>query len=89
MIVHCKLITLNQGTGDAKFCLHMIVHTFSIYAGGKPLPLRCNPSSSATKRVQPQKSTPKKPTRQGLRSKDTIEQLTDKEVDYRPVPASK
>ena len=64
----------------------------SLLVAMQPLPLRCNPTSSKQggppPRRQP-KSKSKSPHRGGgLRSKEAIEKMTDREPEYRPPPCS-
>ena len=61
-------------------------------AEGQSLPLRVNPTSSAPDRLrrQPKKTKPRDPTKQGLRSKGTIEAIVKKDDadSYMPSPTS-
>lgn len=64
----------------------------SLLVAMQPLPLRCNPTSSKQggppPRRQP-KSKSKSPHRGGgLRSKEAIEKMTDRDPEYRPPPCS-
>lgn len=59
---------------------------------GGTLPLSCNPTTSSPGRGDRQKKAsskkPKQPSKQGLRTKETIEGMVNGEPDYRPTPAS-
>jgi len=54
----------------------------------QPLPLTCHPTSSKQGSAPSRKnSRPRPPHRgSGLRSKEAIERMTDKEPEYRPLP---
>lgn len=77
------------------------VHNYNInattwcffFAGGQPLPLQCNPTSSSpgngSRPARSKKKSSHTPCRQGLRSQDTIHKLvesTSEENSYRPLP---
>lgn len=60
-------------------------------AGGT-LPLVCNPTTSSPGGGDLSKKTPskrqKRLSKQGVRTKETIEGMVDNEPDYKPAPAS-
>ncbi len=62
---------------------------------GDSLPLSCNPTTSATAQQQggacvskTRSKTSRQPTVQGIRTRDTIDRLTDPEPTYTPTPTS-
>ena len=59
---------------------------------GDSLPLSCNPTTSDTGQKRPHKIQSKKSSKtqsmQGIRTRDTINKLTDPEPDYIPPPPS-
>ena len=63
---------------------------------GRSLPLECNPTSSSPGnrgvRPAPYKKRSKQPSKQGLRTKDTIDkvvEITSEDDKYRPMPTGK
>ena len=92
MIVLFECDPLSQAlTWDERYILKA---GSNLSLGGRPLPLQCHPTSSSSK-SRPAATGSKKtsqrprPSKQGLRSKETIERTADTEPDYRPSPYSK